>query len=63
MNVAIIVQLLIALINQAGEISRLLAEAHAENRDITEEELRRFIDRDDASRAALQASIERAKVK
>lgn len=43
----------------AGQISALLATAHAEKRDVTMEELNGLAAVDDAARAALDAAIKR----
>lgn len=43
----------------AGQISALLATAHAEKRDVTMEELNGLAAGDDSARAALDAAIKR----
>lgn len=54
--------LLIALLNQAGAISALIAQLRAEGRDtLTADEWAAILDRDDAARAAQLAALERAR--
>ena len=55
------VDLLIAIITNAGAISQLIAQAKAENRDITPAELQAIIEGDTAARVNLVAAIARAK--
>lgn len=56
--------LLIALLNQAGAISALVAQLRAEGRDtLTADEWRLILDRDDAARAAQLAALARAQAR
>jgi hypothetical protein len=57
MNAALAVELLIALVNQAGTISALLSKAKAENRDLTSAELDTLSLADDVARAQLIVAI------
>jgi hypothetical protein len=57
MNAALAVELLIALVNQAGTISALLSKAKAENRDVTSAELDTLSLADDLARAQLIVAI------
>lgn len=60
-NALILIQLLLQLTTQAQAISQLLAKAHSEGRDVTEEEIDILVQGDDAAKAALAAAIEAAK--
>ena len=55
------IDLLIALLNSAGRISVLIAKAHAESRDLTEEEWAQIVADDDSARASLVEAIAKAK--
>jgi hypothetical protein len=44
----------------AGQISALIATAHAEKRDVTMEELNGLAAEDDAARASLEAALKKA---
>ncbi len=57
------VNLLIAMISNAGAISNLISSAKAENRDITLAELQGLIDADAVARANLVLAIAAAKSK
>ena len=51
------VSLLLALINNAGQISQLITNAKAQNRDLTMAELQAIVDADQAARASLVDAI------
>ena len=55
------VSLLLALINNAGQISQLIQNAKAQNRDITMAELQSIVDADQVARANLVLAIANAK--
>lgn len=61
MNTDQALTLLIALLSQANEIGRLIRQAQAEGRDITDAELDALAIEDDAARARLAAAIEAAR--
>jgi len=59
MKADLAIQILLALINQAGVLGAAINKARAEGRDdLTDEELQSFRDADDASRLRLQAAID-----
>lgn len=58
MNTEQAVQLLIALVYQAANLTKLIDQARAEGRDITDEEFASLRQQDDAARARLQAAID-----
>ncbi len=60
-GVSLAIQLVLALVNQAGAISAVIQKAQAENRDLTPEELDSLVSSDDTARAALVAAINAAK--
>ncbi len=60
-GVTLAIQLVLALVNQAGAISAVIQKAQAENRDLTPEELDSLVASDDTARAALVAAINAAK--
>ncbi len=60
-GVTLAIQLVLALVNQAGAISAVIQKAQAENRDLTPEELAGMVSADDSARAALVAAITAAK--
>jgi hypothetical protein len=60
-NALILLQLMIALTEQAQRLQLLLQTAARENRDVTDDELNNVASGDDAARAALQSAIARAK--
>ncbi len=60
-GVTLAIQLVLALVNQAGAISAVIQKAQAENRDLTPEELAGLVSADDSARAALVAAIAAAK--
>lgn len=55
------VSLLLAVINNAGQISQLISTAKSQNRDITMAELQAIIDADQVARANLVIAIANAK--
>jgi hypothetical protein len=55
------VDLVLALLVRAQAISSIIAQAQAENRDITQAELDRIVSDDDKARTDLVAAIEKAK--
>ncbi len=61
MNAALLVQLLLGLVGQAGQIKSLLDTAKAENRDVSDAELNALFANDDAAKAALDAAIAAAR--
>ncbi len=60
-NIGLALNVILALLGKASEISALISAARAENRDITDDELARLTAADDAARAALAEAIEAAK--
>lgn len=63
MNAVTAVSLLAELLKQALAISTLVKAAQAENRDISEAELRAISERADVARAHLVLAIDAAKAK
>lgn len=61
MNAVLLVQLLLGLVGQAGQIKALLDTAKAENRDVSDAELNALFANDDAAKAALDAAIKAAR--
>jgi hypothetical protein len=57
------ISLVLALINNAGQISQLITTAKSQNRDITLAELQSIIDGDAVARANLVLAIAAAKAK
>ena len=57
------IELLIAIINNAASVSSIIANAKAQNRDVTMAELQSIIDSDSVSRANLVLAIAAAKAK
>jgi hypothetical protein len=57
------VSLLLALVNNAGQISQLITNAKAQNRDLTMAELQAIIDADQVARASLVEAIAGAQAK
>lgn len=55
------VDLVLALLTRAQAISSIIAQAQAENRDITQAELDQIVADDDKARTDLVAAIEKAK--
>lgn len=53
--------LLLALLNRAGEISSIIKRAKTEGRELTLEELDTVVEQNDAARADLADAIARAK--
>lgn len=51
----------LAIIARAGRVSDAIAGAHAEGRDLSDDELGALVSEDDAARAALVDAIEAAK--
>ena len=60
-GVNLAIQLVLALINQAGTVSAMIQKAQSEGRDLTPEELNTLASSDDAARAQLVAAINAAK--
>jgi hypothetical protein len=63
MNAALAIQLLLSLLDRAGQIGALINTAQSQGRDITKEELDALASADDDARAKLQAAIDAAKQK
>lgn len=61
MNAAQAISLLIELLKQASAISALVKQAQDANRDITIDELKALMERDDVARARLILAIDAAK--
>lgn len=62
METAAAIELLLALINNAGQISALIQKAQGEGRDkLTPEEWASITGADDSASASLKAAIEKAK--
>jgi RNA:NAD 2'-phosphotransferase (TPT1/KptA family) len=59
MNADLAVQLLLALLAQAGKLGALITRSRTRGTPITDEELDELAGGDDAKRASLQADIER----
>lgn len=57
-NALIATQLLIQALTQAQAFSAVLAKAHTEGRDVTDEELDELAAKDDAARLRLQQQID-----
>jgi hypothetical protein len=57
-NALILVQLLLQATTQVQQFGALLAKAHAEGRDVTDDELNALADADDAAKSRLQALID-----
>lgn len=60
-GVTLAIQLVLALVNQAGTISAMIQKAQSEGRDLTPDELNSLATSDDTARAALVAAINAAK--
>jgi hypothetical protein len=58
-NAELVVQLMIALLNQAGTLSALYSKAQAENRDVSQDELDSLVFADGVARAELVIAIAR----
>jgi hypothetical protein len=56
-------ELMLALLSRAGEISQLVQRANAESRDLTQEEWDAIVGADDAARQRLVDAIAAAKAK
>lgn len=56
-NALILTQLLLQATTQVQQFGALLAKAHAEGRDVTDDELNTLVAADDASKARLDALI------
>lgn len=61
MTVELALQLLTALLNQAGAINALITKAHAEGRQISDAELDALAAGDDAEKVGLTAAIAAAR--
>lgn len=61
MNIDLALQLLLALATRTQEIGNLIAQARAEGRDLTSDELDQLAVKDDTARAELDAAIAAAK--
>jgi hypothetical protein len=57
---AAVIELLLALINNAGPVSEAIRKAHSEGRTLSKEELQAAFEQDDASRYNLMDAIDRA---
>lgn len=60
-NALILIQLLLQATTQVQQFGALLAKAHAEGRDITDDELNALAAADDVAKAKLQALIDARK--
>lgn len=60
MNAAVGIELLLALLNNAGPVSAAIRQASVEGRKLTPEELQAAFDQDDHARDSLVAAIGRA---
>ncbi len=60
-NVAVLMQILLPLLDRAGEITALLNKAHTEGRDVTDAELDGLFAEDDAAKKALAEAIRKAR--
>jgi len=56
-NVLLLTQLLLQTTTQVQQFGALLAKAHAEGRDVTDDELNALVASDDAAKAHLDALI------
>lgn len=56
-NTILVTQLLLQAATQVQQLGALLAKAHAEGRDVTDDELNTRVSADDASKARLDALI------
>lgn len=57
MNTAAAIELVLAIINNAGPVSSLIRRAQAEGRPLSREELQTAFDQDDDARDALVSAI------
>jgi hypothetical protein len=57
-NALLLTQLLLQATTQVQQLGALLAKAHAEGRDVTDDELNALVAADDAAKARLQALID-----
>lgn len=57
-NALVLVQLLLQATTQVQQFGALLAKAHAEGRDVTDDELNGLVSADDAAKARLDALIQ-----
>lgn len=57
MNALLVIQLLLDASTKVQQFGALLAKAHAEGRDVTDDELNTLVSADDASKARLDALI------
>lgn len=57
-NALVLTQLLLQATTQVQQFGALLAKAHAEGRDVTDDELNALVSADDAAKARLQALID-----
>jgi len=55
------ITLLLGLLDRAASWGAIIAKAQAEGRPLTDAEVDTFVDADDASKAALEAAIAKAK--
>lgn len=60
-NAAVLMNILLPLLQNANEITALLARAHSEGRDVTDAELTSLFADDDVARIKLEAAIKTAK--
>jgi hypothetical protein len=60
MKDAVWIELLLAMINNAGPVSAAIRQAQAEGRALSREELQAAFDQDDAARDRLVAAIQSA---
>lgn len=61
MNIDLLLTLLIQLLSHADEIGKLIRNARAEGRDVTDAELDALAAKDDTAREALQDAINKAR--
>ena len=60
-NVAVLMNILLPLLQNANAITALLSKAHGEGRDVTDAELNGLFAADDQAKAALDAAIKAAR--
>jgi len=61
MNAALAIQLLLGLLDRASAIGDLLKKAKDEGRDLTEAEIDKLVEEDDAAKEALEEAIAKAR--
>jgi hypothetical protein len=61
METALAIQLLLGLLDRAAAWGAKIAQAQAEGRELTEEEVDAFVAEDDAAKTALEKAIRKAR--